>query len=265
MPVNARSIASLSLAIVVAAAATGAGPRAESGALSTTAGDAPASDPASAAALLKQQAAQLVATLHEYRASLDRLLAVHERALAAATERQAARWELYRRDVLSRRELEESAAAVAAAQKSVDETRRAMEAADQATAEAAALEQLAEMPPPATGEHQQTALVSRYKGPGVWSLASDTPKLQQFFADRFGHALPVSAYGQTSLHDRMGFDHKNALDVAVHPDSTEGKALIDHLRAAGIPFIAYRGAVSGSASGAHIHVGQPSPRIAVRR
>ena len=93
----------------------------------------------------------------------------------------------------------------------------------------------------------------------------DTARLRQFFAARFGRPLPVSAFGQTPLHDRMGFDHRDALDVAVHPDSPEGRALMDYLRAARIPFIASWGAVPGSASGAHIHVGQPSPRISVRR
>jgi len=63
----------------------------------------------------------------------------------------------------------------------------------------------------------------------------------------------------------MGFDHRNALDVALAPDSPEGRALIEYLRGEGIPFIAYRGAVAGSSSGAHIHVGQPSPRITVKR
>jgi hypothetical protein len=76
--------------------------------------------------------------------------------------------------------------------------------------------------------------------------------------------LPVSAFGQTALHDRMGFDHRNALDVAVHPDSPEGRALMQYLLDAGIPFMAWRGAVPGSSTGAHIHVGQPSPRIATR-
>jgi hypothetical protein len=63
----------------------------------------------------------------------------------------------------------------------------------------------------------------------------------------------------------MGFDHRNALDVAVHPDSGEGRVLMEHLRAAGIPFIAAWGSIPGSASGAHIPVGQPSPRIMGRK
>jgi hypothetical protein len=92
----------------------------------------------------------------------------------------------------------------------------------------------------------------------------DTPRLQEFFQARFGRTLPISAFGQTALHDRMGFDHRNALDLAVHPDSPEGRSLMDHLRGLGIPFIAAWGAIPGSTSGAHIHVGQPSPRISVR-
>jgi hypothetical protein len=71
----------------------------------------------------------------------------------------------------------------------------------------------------------------------------------------------VSAFGQTATHARLGFDHRQALDVAVHPDSPEGKGLIQYLRGQGISFIAFRGALSGSATGAHIHIGPPSRRV----
>jgi len=63
----------------------------------------------------------------------------------------------------------------------------------------------------------------------------------------------------------MGFDHRNALDVALHPDSQEGRVLMGFLRTRGIPFIAAWGSVPGATSGAHIHVGQPSPRLIVRK
>ena len=66
--------------------------------------------------------------------------------------------------------------------------------------------------------------------------------------------------GQTSLHDRLGFDHRNAVDVAVHPESAEGRALLGYLRARGIPFLAFRGPVAGASTGAHVHVGAPSAR-----
>jgi hypothetical protein len=51
------------------------------------------------------------------------------------------------------------------------------------------------------------------------------------------------------------------MDVAVQPDSPEGEALMAYLRSQGIPFIAFRHAVPGSATGAHIHIGRPSHRI----
>lgn len=84
--------------------------------------------------------------------------------------------------------------------------------------------------------------------------------LGRFFASRFGRVLPVSAFGQTALHGRLGFDHRNAFDVAVHPDSPEGRALIAYLRSRNIPYITFRSAVRGIATGPHIHVGNPSPR-----
>ena len=220
-------------------------------------------DAVSAAALLRQRAIELAGALREYRASLERLLAMYEQSLTRAAERQRTWRELYDRGAISRRELEQGEAAVATAQGRVDDVRRAITAADQATAEAVNMETLAALPPPAMGERQQTPALSRYQGHAIWSLPSITPKLQQLFLVRFGRALPISALGQTPMHDRMGFDHTNALDVAIHPDSSEGQALLEYLRAEGIPFIAYRGAVPGSASGAHIHVGLPSPRITV--
>jgi len=66
------------------------------------------------------------------------------------------------------------------------------------------------------------------------------------------------------LHERMGLDHRDAMDVAVHPDSPEGRALMAYLRGNGIPFIAFWNRVSGAATGAHIHIGRPSLRMTSR-
>jgi hypothetical protein len=223
-------------------------------------------DPAeTAAAVLGRRAAEFAAAVADYRASLESLLALREQMLARAAARHKGRQDLLDKGIVSRREFEETANAVAAAQRQVDETRAQIDATEHAAAEAATLEALAALPPLTPGAQQQTPLLSRYRGPAVWSLAQGAAALQQMFAARFGRALPISAFGQTALHDRMGFDHRNALDVALAPDSPEGRALIEYLRGEGIPFIAYRGAVAGSSSGAHIHVGQPSPRITVKR
>jgi len=60
--------------------------------------------------------------------------------------------------------------------------------------------------------------------------------------------------------DILGYDHRNAVDVALHPDSAEGKALINHLQNQGIPFLAFLSAVPGVATGPHLHIGNPSHR-----
>ena len=224
-----------------------------------------AAGPPPAPVSAKQRAAEIVAALKEYRASLDTLLPLRERELAGTNKLRDQRREFLERGIISRKEFEETEAAVARAEEKLEETRRAIAAADQAMAEATTARALAGLRPLGPGGYEQSLDLIRYNGPAAWSLTADTPRLQQFFAARFGRPLPVSSYGQTPLHDRMGLDHRDALDVAVHPDSPEGRTLMNYLRAAGIPFIASWAAVPGSASGAHIHVGQPSPRISVTR
>jgi hypothetical protein len=214
---------------------------------------------------LEKAAADVIAATQSYRAALEKVLAIHERELARRNELAELRQDLYERGVLSRREFEEGQRAQLEAQKSVEDTRRAMSDADRMMSEARTAESLARLAPLARGGYEETPGLVRYNGTAAWSITGDLPRLQQFFLARFGRPLPISALGQTALHDRMGFDHRNALDVAVHPDSPEGRALMEHLRLAGIPFIAAWGAIPGSTSGAHIHVGQPSPRFTVQR
>lgn len=102
------------------------------------------------------------------------------------------------------------------------------------------------------------------RGTGAWRI-SDSAKVASFFLDRFGRSLPVGAFGQSDLHTRWGLDHRNGMDVSLHPDSPEGRALINFLRTAGIPFLAFRGPIPGVATGPHIHVGNPSPRFSGRK
>ena len=108
----------------------------------------------------------------------------------------------------------------------------------------------------------ETALAP-LEGAGKWKLA-DAAKVQDFFVARFKRPLPVSAFGQSDLHTRWGWDHRNGMDVGLHPDSAEGRALIEFLRNESIPFLAFRGPVPGVATGPHIHIGNRSPRISGR-
>lgn len=92
-----------------------------------------------------------------------------------------------------------------------------------------------------------------------WSLA-DAKKVQNFFFTKFGRPLPTSAFGQSEIHDRWGLDHRQGMDVGLHPDSEEGIALVNFLRTEKIPFLVFRHAIPGVATGPHIHIGRPSHR-----
>lgn len=214
---------------------------------------------------LEKAASDVIAATLNYRVALERVLAIYEGDLARRAELAELRQDLFERGVLSKREFADAQQAHAESQRNVDDTRAAIIGAERMLTEARMAEALARLTPLARGGYEEIAGLVRFNGMAQWSLALGTPRLQQFFLARFGRALPISAFGQTPLHDRMGFDHRNALDLSVHPDSPEGRTLMEYLRAEGIPFIAAWGAIPGSTSGAHLHVGQPSPRISARR
>ncbi|HEX8088074.1 MAG TPA: hypothetical protein VF762_04435 [Blastocatellia bacterium] len=203
---------------------------------------------------------EVIKAANEYKASLEKLLVLQERDVKTKAELFEKRKDLLAQNIISKLELEKSKQELDAAQAKVNETRKQMGESDNLIAEARAAEQLAKMPPARVGAYQTTAALIRYNGPSHWALA-DASKVQSFFLSRFRRSLPISAFGQTEVHNRLGFDHSNSIDVAVHPDNPEGQALMSYLRSAGIPFIAFRQAVPGSATGAHIHIGYPSHRI----
>jgi len=209
---------------------------------------------------LSQARADLVVAAKNYKDSLQKLLVFQEADVKIATETLEKRKALLSQNIISKKEVEESERTLAAAQTKVNSTRKEIGESDNLIAEASGERQLEKLGPSRPGTYQATAALIRYNGPTHWAL-SDASKVEVFFAGRFHHALPISAFGQTGVHDHLGFDHRNAMDVALSPDGSEGKALMDYLRSQGIPFIAFHYAVPGSATGAHIHIGLPSKRI----
>jgi hypothetical protein len=206
---------------------------------------------------------KLIRRMKASRDGLENLLPVYEEKL----ERQAAEHERkredYEKNLLSSRELQQSEHAVmhthmelGRVRQWIAENNRALALTEDATREA-----LEPAPSSPSRAYHETATLIRYEGSARWSLA-DAAKVIKYFQARFGYPLPVSAWGQSETHDRMGFDHRNALDVGLRPDSAEGRELMAFLRAAGIPFLAFRNAVRGMATGAHIHIGRPSLRLA---
>lgn len=113
-------------------------------------------------------------------------------------------------------------------------------------------------------EHAQNGAVQqamiRYEGNGNFNL-NDLTTISNEFQKRFHHALPVSALGQTAVHQSMGLDHRNRVDVALNPDGTEGIWLLGLLERLRIPYLAFRSAVTGAATAPHIHIGLESTRL----
>jgi hypothetical protein len=203
--------------------------------------------------------ADLIEKMKESRASAEKLLALHEEEKKKVNDEYERRRVLYSQGIISRAELNQAARALAVMILRVDEDKRWLTESDIAITEASLRDELLRLPRLAVGGYSESATMVRFNGSARWSLA-DASKIEKFFSQAFGHALPISAFGQTATHDRLRFDHRNAMDVALQPDSNEGKALLSYLRQAGIPFIAFRHAVPGAATGAHIHIGNPSMR-----
>ncbi len=104
------------------------------------------------------------------------------------------------------------------------------------------------------------ALAERYDGDGVFTPAIFS-RVEAAFERQFGKPLPVSAMGETAVHRALGFDHRGRVDVAIYPDTPEGVWLRDYLTSNRIPYFAFRHAVPGKATGAHIHIGPMSTRL----
>jgi hypothetical protein len=196
------------------------------------------------------------------RDGLKNLVMAYEHKLESQAADYERKREFYEKNLISSRELQESEQAVNKIRLEIERVREWIAEDDIALAlsEGAAREKMAGLPVLPAGAYDETTTLIRYNGGAGWSLA-DVRKIEAFFLERFGYALPISALGQSLTHDRMGLDHRDALDVALRPDSAPGRALIAYLRKSGIPFIAFRNAVRGMATGAHIHIGPPSVRL----
>ena len=126
--------------------------------------------------------------------------------------------------------------------------------ADEARAEEALESSLNQSPEDAP------ALADRFDGDGAFSMVAFS-RVEFEYSKHFGKALPVSAMGDTAVHRSLGFDHRGRVDVAINPDQPEGHWLLEYLVQNRIPYFAFRHAVPGKATGAHIHIGPMSTRF----
>ena len=204
-----------------------------------------------------QSRANLIAASQTYKESLERLLTLQKNDEVRATSQVEKNRKLLENGLIAKKQLEESVQNLAGIAVKTRDTEKQIESIDQLIAEVHTAEQLAKMPVIQPGVFRSYGMLVRYVGSSRWAM-SDLTKVDAFFRLKFSKPLPISAFGQTETHNRLGFDHRDAVDVAIHPDSFEGQELIGYLQTQGISFIAIRGAIPGSATGAHIHIGPPS-------
>ena len=202
-----------------------------------------------------------VAQMQESLARERQLLLEYEKEQSALRTVVIAQRKLYQDGQISKEQVVLAEKSFVAALKRVHEMRYSVTETQIAITEAMLGEKVLRMPGLPVGGFSQTAELVRFNGGFKWSL-KEAPRIERFFSQTFGRSLPVTALGQSDTHNRLGFDHRNSMDVGLHPDSKEGKTLIDYLRKSGIPFLAFRQAVPGATTGPHIHIGKPSNRLA---
>jgi Outer membrane efflux protein len=206
--------------------------------------------------------AEFVEATNEYKANLEKLFAIYNRNVTRAEERLAQTNLLFAQGLVSKNQVEAEQKEVAEARDKVAETKLRISNADtqiaQTLLEAEAEKNMARVVIP-KGGLVQTASYIRFNGGAAWAL-TDAWKVQRFFQDAFKRPLPIAVFGQGAIHDRWRLDHHNSMDISLHPDGAEGQSLLAFLRSNGIPFLAFRGAIPGTATGPHIHIGRPSHR-----
>ena len=204
-----------------------------------------------------------IKTTNEYKASLEKLIAIYEKNVKKAKEKLDQSKKLLDEGLISRVEVEKYELAVDEAQEKLDGARHQLKEADAQIAailvETEAEKTIAKNLRFARQRLVRTGSFIRFTGTSGWGLGQAW-KIQRFFSDSFKKQLPVAVFGQGAIHDRWRLDHRNAMDISLHPDSAEGQALLSFLQQNGIPYLAFRSAIPGTATGPHIHIGRPSHR-----
>ena len=200
---------------------------------------------------------------NEYKSGLGKIIPFQENEVKQAEQKLEQAKKLYAEGLIARAHVEENERALAIAKEKLAATNRQITNADDQIAaivvETAADEEIAKNLRLAKQSLVRTASFTRYTGAGGWNLG-DAWKVQRFFSETFNKQLPIAVFGQGPIHERWRLDHRNAMDIQLHPDGVEGRALLDFLQKNGIPYSAFRSAIPGTATGPHIHIGSPSHR-----
>lgn len=206
---------------------------------------------------------EYIKSTKDYKESLQKLLALYQKDVKRTEQRNEQIQKLLAEGLVSKREVEDAETAVADAKLKVTGVEQQMAGADMQIAnvimEIEGDKQLAKLGPMRRGSLVKTTSFMRFSGAGRWVL-SQASSIESFFQQNFKRPLPIAVFGQGNIHNQWRLDHRNAMDISLHPDGPEGAALIKYMQSNGIPFSAFRGAIPGVATGPHIHIGLPSHR-----
>lgn len=206
---------------------------------------------------------QYISATKEYKASLEKLIALYQKNVLKAEKHRDQMQKLLEQGLISKHEFEQAETVVADAKLKVSGVENQINNADaqiaQALVEIEGDKEIAKLGKMARGTMVRTGSFIRFTGAGAWVL-SQSGKIESFFQQTFKRPLPIAVFGQGAIHNQWRLDHRNAMDISLQPDGPEGQALIEFLRRNGIPFSAFRGAIPGVATGPHIHIGMPSHR-----
>ena len=188
----------------------------------------------------------------------DQMVTVAERMFLRRQRRAMQTKQLAETGVISRAEAETASVDVMEAKLQLDlATDRARLVRDLSFQKSLAeVETDAETHPECNGK-----LYTRFDGNGTFTREQFN-KISAAFLIEFGRSLPVSADGQTDVHRSMGLNHTGRVDVALNPDQREGVWLLRYLERNKIPYYAFRAAIAHKATGAHIHLGPGSTKLA---
>lgn len=193
----------------------------------------------------------------------DQMVVVAQRMLQRRQRNLVEMQELVSAGVIARSEAETSTADLDRARQELDWAQSRAQLVQQMAENAriqkgiASLEIQAQSHPDWAGQ-----VYTHYEGSGVFTTG-ELQQLESDYASKFSRPLPISAEGETALHRSLGFDHRGRVDVAVTPDQPEGLWLMRYLESKRIPYFAFRAAVPHKATGAHIHVGPESTKLAL--
>lgn len=221
-------------------------------------------DPAPPVTELSKLRDEYIKATKDYKESLQKLLALYQESAQKASDRHEQMQKLFAQGLISKHDLEVAENAVTEANLKVTGVQQQIAGADtqiaNALVEIEGERQLAKLGPQRRGSLVTTTSFIRFTGAGHWVL-TQANVIESFFQATFKRPLPIAVFGQGSIHNQWHLDHRNAMDISLHPDGPEGQALIKYLQSNGIPFSAFRGAIPGVATGPHIHIGLPSHRF----